>query len=1002
MDELRGALDQDSVSRALDNLPKGLDETYQRIFGAIDAKAEQNVRRILMWLAFERGTIKFDLGTLAELYAIRPDNAVAIEDGNRLLFPNNILKMMPGLIITDSNGEIRIAHYSIQQYLLSSQIRKSPAAPFAFSESDAHMFIGHSWLALHIQRQNGGSDPSLIDTKIESGTAARRWPYHLNMVPHENWPESVKRKTLSALAARSKIMERMLSFHDQSPIRRTIIDYNKNEVGLIMLRQPHCFTALQGFSNLTHLLLSDCLPGANQYLTRDEFNMALCYAAAGGHNDIVEMILDMGVGINAIIDPYSRISTCLDQNATTTSLMAAIDRGQLSTSETLLQRGADINARDSCGRSIVRRAVDRHNVDVVQFLLDRGADIDARDNDGYSALQIAFSQFWRPEMGMLLYEKGADYTMLPLTAVVRHINWLKVFLNNNPAKIDQTGPDQLTALHKAAGSGDYKDAFDLLLIHGADVNATSEQHGTPLHQACISGTVEYVISLLEHQNDLEVSCTLWGTALQAACRPREMGRVKDEQSRLVKVKALIDAGANVNAQGGLYGNTLQAAAVFKLRKVAELLLDRGAYVNALGGEYGTALQAACAKGAGLDLLKLLLDVGADVNIVAGKFGTALQAASATSKWRFGYQAMELLLENGAEVNMSGGKYGCALQAACQHADVGAVKLLLDHGADPNIYGGYYGCSLAAIAFHFSGLEWQPRVQMLIEQGADVNYEGGRYGTPLHAACMKCWSSVEPAEVLLTNGANASAQAGRYGTPLHTVLMHQRSVLPSLSPDSKKEDILRLINALLQRGAGINNTGGPGGVTALQGLLEKRLIRRENDEQSARTMLEYLLEKEADPNLGGGIFGFPLQSACALREDIDSGRAGMLLELCPKIDVNAQGGYFHTSLQAAAYTAQTEPIRIMLARGADVNTRGGRYGSALNAAVVQGFWDIAKTLMEAGAKPDCEIFSAPDQLWLWRLEEDDGRAAVRRYEKFWEVESGQEIPVVSMLAWLDLE
>lgn len=992
MDELRGALDQDSVSRGLDNLPKGLDETYQRIFGAIDAKAEQNVRRILMWLAFERGTIKFDLGTLAELYAIRPDNAVAIEDGNRLLFPNNILKMMPGLIVTDSNGEIRIAHYSIQQYLLSSQIRESPAAPFAFSESDAHMFIGHSWLALHIQRQNGGSDPSLIDTRIDSETVVNRWPYHLNMVPHENWSESVKRKALSALAARSKSMARVIPVHGHFRHR----GYYKNAPGFIMLKQPQCFTAFQGFSNLTQLLLSDCLSGTKQYLIRNDLEAALYYAAAGGRTDIVERILDMGVGINAIIEPCRDIFTTFVRNATT-SLMAALDQCHLSTSEVLLQRGADINARDSRGRSSLQRAVDRDNMDVVRFILDdRGADIDARDNDGNSALQTAFSSWKKPKIGMFLYEKGADLKLLTLPEVVyrESIDCLKVFLNDKDTDVNQTGSDQLTALHQAAGSGGCKDAFDLLLSYGANVNAISEQHGTPLHQACLSGSIQCVVSLLGLQKDLDVSCTLWGTALQAACRPREMGRVKGEQSRLVKAKALIDAGANVNAQGGLYGNALQAAAASRFTKVVELLLDHGANVNALGGKYGTALQAACANGAGLDLIMLLLNGGAQVNTAGGEFGTALQAAC-TFRWWSSIAVPKLLLEHGAEVNISGGRYGCALQAACgEYMGFEGTKLLLDRGADPNNFGGYYGSCLTATAARFYDRESGPRLRVLIDQGADVNYQGGRFGTPLIAACMG-HDPREAAKVLLTYGANASARTGRYGTPLHAIFMNENLVY-------KDEVIIKVINALLEKGANINDDGGPGGTTILQALLEGEFSRGNNSDESFYKIVEHLLKKGADPNLGGGKYGFPLQSICALQWNIGRKRAETLLELCPKIDINAQGGYFHTSLQAAAYTGRTEPIRIMLARGADVNARGGRYGSALNAAVVQGFWDIAKMLLEAGAKPDCKIFSAPDPLWLWRLEEDDGRAAVRRYEKFWEVESGQEIPVVSMLAWLDLE
>lgn len=42
------------------------------------------------------------------------------------------------------------------------------------------------------------------------------------------------------------------------------------------------------------------------------------------------------------------------------------------------------------------------------------------------------------------------------------------------------------------------------------------------------------------------------------------------------MQVLLDAGADVNAQGGEYGNALQAASVFSKEKVVKLLLRHGA------------------------------------------------------------------------------------------------------------------------------------------------------------------------------------------------------------------------------------------------------------------------------------------------------------------------------------------------------------------------------------------------------------------------------------------
>ena len=57
----------------------------------------------------------------------------------------------------------------------------------------------------------------------------------------------------------------------------------------------------------------------------------------------------------------------------------------------------------------------------------------------------------------------------------------------------------------------------------------------------------------------------------------------------------------------------------------KLLLEAGADVNAHGGEFGNALQAAVRRG-DKDIMELLLEAGADINAQGGKFGNALRAA----------------------------------------------------------------------------------------------------------------------------------------------------------------------------------------------------------------------------------------------------------------------------------------------------------------------------------------------------------------------------------------
>lgn len=186
-------------------------------------------------------------------------------------------------------------------------------------------------------------------------------------------------------------------------------------------------------------------------------------------------------------------------------------------------------------------------------------------------------------------------------------------------------------------------------------------------------------------------------------------------------------------------------------------------------------------------------------------------------------------------------------------------------------------------------------------------------------------------------------------------------------------------------------------------------------------LRFLLDHGADPHLSAGTYGFPLQAACAAYDDtakststLREARVRTLLELRPDIDVNAPGGLFGCALQAAAYSNQYNSVKLLLSKGADVNHIGGlfecalqaaaysgqinsvklplskgahvnhiggKYGSALTAAVVKGCWDAVAVLLEAGAKPDCWYPKRPDEEWLRRVQEEDGRGAVERYQKF---------------------
>ena len=228
----------------------------------------------------------------------------------------------------------------------------------------------------------------------------------------------------------------------------------------------------------------------------------------------------------------------------------------------------------------------------------------------------------------------------------------------------------------------------------------------------------------------------YGNALQAATR----------KGHFEIMRILLKKGADVNAQGGLYGNALRAASYKGCTQAVRILLDRGADVNALFDHYGNALQEASRQGY-LQVVRLLLDKGADTNARSGWYGSALHEASLNGH----DQVVQLLLDKGADVNAQGGYYGNVLQVASYAGHDQVVRTLLDNGADVNAQGGWYGNALQAASI--SGHD--RLVQLLLDKGANINAQGGVCDNALEAA--SCEGHIHVVQMLLDVGAATTSE-----------------------------------------------------------------------------------------------------------------------------------------------------------------------------------------------------------------------------------------------------
>ncbi len=70
-------------------------------------------------------------------------------------------------------------------------------------------------------------------------------------------------------------------------------------------------------------------------------------------------------------------------------LIGAVERGDVSTFEALLEEGADVNTQLGNRKSILMLAAEKGDPEIVRLLLDKGAEVRGKDFDGFSALLYA-------------------------------------------------------------------------------------------------------------------------------------------------------------------------------------------------------------------------------------------------------------------------------------------------------------------------------------------------------------------------------------------------------------------------------------------------------------------------------------------------------------------------------------------------------------------------------------------------------------------------------------
>ena len=111
-----------------------------------------------------------------------------------------------------------------------------------------------------------------------------------------------------------------------------------------------------------------------------------------------------------------------------------------------------------------------------------------------------------------------------------------------------------------------------------------------------------------------------------------------------------------------------------------------------------------------------------------------------------------------------------------------------------------------------------------------------------------------------------------------------------------------------------------------------------------TITKLLLNRGDEVNTQGGYYGSALQAA-----SYEGHEQVVKILLDNKAEVNVQGGKYSNALQSASAAGHQGIVHLLLDNGADVNRQGGFYINALNTAAAAIHTDIVKLLLENGAE-----------------------------------------------------
>ncbi|KAI9434710.1 hypothetical protein H4582DRAFT_1855810 [Lactarius indigo] len=450
-----------SVLNILDELPKSLDETYERILREISRANIDHAYRLLQCLTVAVRPLRVE--ELAKVLSIDFNARGGPKLNADWRWEDNeeaVLSACSSLVTVVMDGDSRVvqfSHFSVKEFLTSNRLAScvGEESRFHIRLESAHTILAQASLGVLLRLDEQVDRDSITGFPLAQ-YAAMHWCDHVNF-------------------------ENVLS-HVKDGIDE-LFDTDK----------PH-FVVWVWLHNVDGSSMSGKSPGQAK-------GSPLYYAVQIGNLALVEYVLSKRPqDVNANGGFW-----CKGRAIGAIRLTAAHYRGGV-VFVGFESAGSSVPKCNSFYGTLLHTAIAESDVEIVWLLLENGADLNIRGYNDEVPLHHASREGF-PDIVRWLLDHGVDLeaqrsdqsTALHLAAYPGCLEVVEILLEYN-AKVNARDSRGRVPLHDAANNGRLE-VVRLLLKHGGNVNARGNDGMTPLDEAKENGYTEIVELLSERMNE---------------------------------------------------------------------------------------------------------------------------------------------------------------------------------------------------------------------------------------------------------------------------------------------------------------------------------------------------------------------------------------------------------------------------------------------------------------------------------------------------------------------